>query len=153
MVAGWEELSIFFGDLQHQGIQPSKHLNLLQQKLHVIMINRAMIKVGIPKTRLDPNSHGPVGALVFASIESNLAMEGPKSVKEMYCAQLSVSALWDFLAIAPAISIPPPNISTKARSFVPSLWELTTDFLGFLGQSLLVKPLDMNLIFEGVVDP
>ena len=77
VVAGWEELSIFFGDLQHQGIQPSKHLNLLQQKLHVITINRAMIKVGIPKKRLDPNSHGPVGVLVFAFTESNLVMAGP----------------------------------------------------------------------------
>ena len=93
VVAGWEELSIFFEDLQHQDIHPNKHLNFLQQKRHVITINRARIKVGIPKTHLDPNSHGPVGALVFASTESNLVMAGPKSVKEMYCALLSVSAL------------------------------------------------------------
>ena len=96
-------------------------MNLLQQKLHVITINRAMIKVGIPKTRLDPNSHGPVGALVFASTVSNLAMKGPKSVKEMYCAPLSVSALWDFLAMALAISIPPPNSRPEANIFSLSL--------------------------------
>ena len=88
VVAGWEELSIFFEDLQHQDIHPNKHLNFLQQKRHVIMINRARIKVGIPKTHLDPNSHGPVQALVFASTQW---MAGPKSVKEMYCAPLSVS--------------------------------------------------------------
>ena len=148
-MAVWEELSTSFGDLQHQGIQPSKHLNLLQQKLHVITISRAMIKVGIPKTCLDPNSHG-VGALVFASTVSNLAMLGPKSVKEMYCAPLSVSALCDFLAIAPAISIPPPNSRPEANILPLFLRPPTKFFLGCFGHSLLNKPFGVNLILEGV---
>ena len=92
MVAGCEGLSTFFGGLQHQR-NLARPLTLLQQKLHMIMINTARMKVGIPKIRLDPNSHGPVGALVFASTESNLAIAGPKSVNEMYYAPLSASAL------------------------------------------------------------
>ena len=88
VVAGWEGLSIFFGDLQHQGIHPARHLNLLQQKLHVITINTARMNVGIPNICLDPNSHGLVGALVFASMESNLAIEGHKFVNEIYWAPL-----------------------------------------------------------------
>ena len=76
MVAGCEGLSIFFGDLRHKGRHPAKHLNLLQQKLHVIMINTTRMKVGIPNMCLDPNSHGLLGALVFVSTESNLAITG-----------------------------------------------------------------------------
>ena len=86
VVAGCEGLFTFFGDLQHQGRHPARHMNLLQQKLHVITITTARMNVGIPNMCLDPNSHGLVGALVFASTESNLAIEGPKSVNEMYCA-------------------------------------------------------------------
>ena len=89
MVAGCEGLSNFFGGLQHQR-NPARHLTLLQQKLLVITINTARINVGIPNMCLDPNSHGLVGALVFASTESNLAIEGPKSVNDIYWAPLSV---------------------------------------------------------------
>ena len=92
VVAGCEGLSTFFGDLQHQGIHLARHLNLLQQKLHMITINTARMKVGIPNICLDPNSYILVGELVFASMESNLAIAGPKSVNKMYCANTFVSS-------------------------------------------------------------
>ena len=76
VVAGCEGLSTFFGGLQHQH-NPARHLTLLQQKLHVITINTARMNVGIPNMCLDPNSHSLVEVLVFASMESNLAIAGP----------------------------------------------------------------------------
>ena len=76
VVSKLECLSIVLGDLQHQGIQQlSKHLTLLQQKLHVITMRTAMMKVGIPKIRLELCCHH--AGFVVASTESNFAMAGP----------------------------------------------------------------------------
>ena len=72
----WECSSIVLGGLQHQGMQQlSKHLTLLQQKLHVITMRTAKINVGIPKIRLELWCQH--AGFVVESTESNLAMAGP----------------------------------------------------------------------------
>ena len=78
------------GGLQHQR-SPARHLTLLQEKLQVKTMMMARRNVGIPNGFLVPNSHGFVDLLVFVFTESNQAMDGPKSMIDMYWAPLLAS--------------------------------------------------------------
>ena len=105
-------------------------------------------KVGIPKVRgfLVPNSHLELDPSELASTESEQITLGPQSVIVMYWA-LS-SACWPLDEMCPAISAPAPIRRPAPRNLEPDIKVPSMVFLGFLGESLEVNFLGMNLIFK-----